>query len=290
MRDRLRIRRGALALTMTLAIALGSSLGQWSDVRADGSGTEVRLEPEATTIRTEDGPLEIAVLVQDVNLHVVDRGTPSEGLGVFQFALHFNPRVVAVSGMEPGSFLANTGRGVSCFSQLRPDDESVFEFACVSSSPPANGPQGSGTLARLTLVPVGGGSSDLVLEGELGGPLGSSEDDIPFKVEDGTVTVIGPPAPTPTPGAMRTPTGSRDDGGSVVGGDDAQGNGVSPTGEGIGQGEGRGADGQTAEEISLAGGGPGPGRAPIGFFAVSATLGVAGAVLVVMSGVLRRRC
>jgi hypothetical protein len=175
------------------------------EIHAEGSGTEVRLVPGATVVRAADGPFEVTVTVDGVDHHFSDGGpsSDSEGLGVFQFALHFNPDIIAVSRVQSGPFLGSTGRGVSCLSQLRPEDRSIFDFACLSTSPPANGPQGSGSLARLTLVPVGTGSSDLVLDGEMGGPLGSTGDDIAFTVIGASVTVTGssgsPLGVTPTP-------------------------------------------------------------------------------------------
>lgn len=142
------------------------------------------------------GPFEAQVAVEGVDHHFSDGTSSSDGLGVFQFALHFNPSVIAVTHLEKGPFLGSTGRTTSCLSRVRPDDGGIFDFACVSQAPPDNGPQGSGTLAILTLTPVGAGTSDLRLEGELGGPLGDTGDDIPATFSGSSVTVAATPVPT----------------------------------------------------------------------------------------------
>ncbi len=191
------VRRATRVVPLVL---LGVALASWSMSHASGPGAEVSLQPRDVTVNLDDGPFEVVLAVDGIDHEFVDRGVSSEGLGVFDFAIHFDPDVIAIEDAEGGSFLSSTGRSVSCFSQQRPEEPGVFRFACVSNSPPAEGPQGAGTLAQLTLRPVGGGSSDLDLEGELGGPLGSTGDDIPFKFGGGSVTVVGPPRPTSTPG------------------------------------------------------------------------------------------
>ncbi len=181
-------------------VLLGVALASWSVSHASGPEAEVSLQPRDVTVNLDDGPFEVVLTVDGIDHEFIDREVHSEGLGVFEFAIHFDPDVITVEDAEAGPFLGSTGRSASCFSQVRPEEPGVFLFARVSNSPPAEGPQGSGTLARLTIRPVGGGSSDLNLEGELGGPLGSTGDDIPFKFGGGSVTVVGQPRPTSTPG------------------------------------------------------------------------------------------
>jgi hypothetical protein len=167
-----------------------------SPVHSQGAGTDVRLMLASSVVPIGSGPFEAQVVVDGVDHHFSDGTSLSDGLGVFQFALHFNPSVIAVTHLEKGPFLGSTGRTTSCLSRVRPDDHSIFDFACVSQSPPDSGPQGSGTLAILTLTPVGVGASDLTLEGEMGGPLGDTGDDIPVTFSGSSVSVEGTPVPT----------------------------------------------------------------------------------------------
>ena len=268
--------RSALGL-----ILLAVGLAAWPANPAAAAGAEVRLEPSEVSARVEDGPIEIAVRVEGINHNFVDRGETSQGLGVFQFSLHFDPDIVALTDMEPGAFLGSTGRSISCFAQIREEDESIFDFACISSGRPANGPQGSGALAQLTLVPLTAGRSDLVLEGELGGPLGSDGDNIVVKMEDGALTVTGsgpppqPPAtPRPRPGAPNSPTTG---GGSNVAGPDGD-NGPNVGGQGATD-----PDGGSAEGVPSAGGGWQTRRVSVGALALAVVLAVGGAALIVSS-------
>jgi hypothetical protein len=295
------------AVVEMLLLTLVLGLAAVPVIHAEGSGTEVRLVPGATVVRAADGPFEVTVVVDGVDHHFSDGGasSDSEGLGVFQFALHFNPDMIAVSRMQSGPFLSSTGRGVSCLSQLRSEDRSIFDFACVSTSPPANGPQGSGTLARLTLVPVGTGSSDLVLDGEMGGPLGSTGDDIAFTAIGAGVTVTGssgsPLASTPTPlsGSQPGPGGAGLGTGNGSPGPGAGGPGLI-TGDGS---SGPAADGATPEGSSAANAGgagtlvEGPSSSGGGThtdqsmpwkLALASSLAAVG-VLAVLGGVLYRR-
>ena len=197
---RARITAGRRVTRIVALALLMVALASWSTSHASGPEAEVSLQPRNVTVDLDDGPFEVVLAVAGIDHVFVDRDVRSEGLGVFEFAIQFDPNVIEVTDAEPGSFFGSTGRSISCFSQVRPEEPGVFVFACVSNSPPAEGPQGAGTLAHLTIRPVGGGSSDLHIEGEFGGPLGSTGDDIPFKFGGGSVTVIGPPRPTSTPG------------------------------------------------------------------------------------------
>jgi hypothetical protein len=230
-----RVRYG-LRFGLLLALAVG--LAAWLAPPAAAAGAAVRLEPSAVNAAVEDGPIAVTVKVEGVDHNFADRGQRSEGLGVFQFSLHFDPDIVAITAMEPGPFLGSTGRGTSCFSQIRPDDESIFDFACISQEPPANGPQGSGALAQLTLIPLRAGRTELMLEGELGGPLGSTGDDIAIKVENSVLTVTGsgtpptlPATPRPRPGGGSTTTTGPGDSSDVTGpaGDNVSNNGSTGT-------------------------------------------------------------
>ena len=271
------------ALRFGVVLALAAGLAAWSAAPAAARGAEVQLEPRVISAQVEDGPFEMTVRVEGIDHRFVDRGETSEGLGVYQFSLHFDPDVVAVTDMEPGSFLGSTGRGTSCFAQIRPEDETIFDFACISSSPPENGPQGSGVLAHLTLIPLASGTTDLVLEGELGGPLGSEGDDIDFKADDGRLTVTGdgpPPVPPATPRPRPDtgnppPTGGNgsagNDNGSDNGSNDPTGNDTNDTEEGANGVPGAGGGWQTSD------------RSVAASLALAAALAVGGAALILSS-------
>jgi hypothetical protein len=265
-------------LRFGVVLMLAAGLAAWSAAPAMARGSEVRLDPAEVSAQVEDGPFEMTVRVEGIDHKFVDRGERSEGLGIYQFSLHFDPDVVAVTDMEPGNFLGSTGRGTSCFAQIRPEDESIFDFACISAAPPDNGPQGSGVLAQLTLIPLAAGTSDLVLEGELGGPLGSSGDEIEFKVEDGSLTVTGdgpppvpPPTPRPRPGGDNTDIG----GGTGVDGPDGDGGSNDGSTDDVG--------GSDANGVPVAGGGWQTRERNAAALALAIALAVGGAALILSS-------
>jgi hypothetical protein len=268
-------------------VALGAALSTMARASADQGGVSVRLAPPSTAMRVGDGPFEVDVLVDGINHHFVDRGEASDGLGVYQFALHFNPNVVQVTHMEGGPFMASTGRSVSCFSQVRVDDPSIFDFGCVSTSPPAAGPQGSGMLARLTLRPVAtdSSSSELTLDGEMGGPLGSTGDEIAFKWVGGRVTVAGAtatPEPTndPVPRGRSTTTSNTAGGtGDGTGGSSVAGVAGDVTGQLQGSGNG----------FPVAGSGSSITESPNIYLAIAGGLIVGGATLVLAGRARERR-
>jgi hypothetical protein len=275
-------------LPHSLALVLVGGVATTTALHAQGSGAQVRLERETISLRVGGGTEEVSVLASDIQHRFVDRNETSEGLGVFQLAVHFNPGVVTVTDMEPGEFLGSTGRGTSCFSQIRPDDSGTFEFACVSNSPPENGPQGDGLLATLTLTPVGGGTSDLELTGELGGPLSSNGDNILFNASGATVRVSGPTAvpgsyPTPNPQVRVQTAGGNAGGGANLfsaGNAAATGNTAGATSESSASGVGG---------ISIAGSGVDLARRPVVLVTLAVMLGLAGVLFLLVGGVSRRR-
>lgn len=274
-------RASAIGLAL---VALGASLSIARTALADQGGVSVRLDPASTSTRVGDGPFQMNVLVDGINHRFVDRGESSDGLGVYQFALRFNPDVVAVTDMEGGPFMGSTGRPVTCFDQVRPDDRSVFEFGCISSSGPAAGPQGAGLLAKLTLRPVASdtASTNLSLEGEMGGPLGSTGDEIAFKWVGARVAVAGVsarPEPTKEPvprgrsTTPNTPAGGSNDNSGVAGATDGL------TGQLQGAGDG----------FPVAGSGTPINESPSLFLAIAGGLAVGGATLILAGRARARR-
>ncbi len=140
----------------------------------------------------------------DDNDGIRERCEPSNGLGGFELELAVDhPSVIAVDSAVAGENLGgNSGRVFTCFQ--RHDDASHFAIGCASTGG-GDGPQGSRTLAVITLRPVGNGVSNLRLEATLTGPLA---DDADVTVNHGgAITVTGAPVPREdgsTPGS-RTP-------------------------------------------------------------------------------------
>ena len=181
----------------------------------------VRLEPSISNVPAESDGFEIYVVLEELQHDgrifydddddtVPDRGIESNGLGAFELTIEYDQRVVAVADVEEGPELERTGRNFQC---LPPTEEpGKFAFACLSIGPEPAGPQGSLTLATVRLRPLGRGSTPLLLEVGLAGPLG---DEAPVEAIGGVVRVAGSSVATATRTRPRlvtaTPT-SRPDG------------------------------------------------------------------------------
>ncbi len=183
----------------------------------------VYLQPsQLVTARYADGAFDVQVRLSGLNHHgritydddrdtVPDRAYESNGLGAYEIKLLFNPGVVKVVEAEPGDFAGSTGRNVQCFERNSTPGE--YELGCASLGS-ADGPQGSGRLATITLRPLANGVTPLALEAGLGGPLG---DEIPVRVTGTMVRVSGAPTMAPTPGPSPTPGPATGDRPSVIG-------------------------------------------------------------------------
>gem|GEM_PF-2333815 len=112
----------------------------------------------------------------------------ARNLGRYRFTMDFNPNVVHVLDVQDASFLGSTGRTVF---PLGPDIDNVagtVTFEAISAGPPAEGPDGSGVLATITMEMVGVGNSDLDLHDvEVSTTL--AEQEVPNVVRDGQITV-----------------------------------------------------------------------------------------------------
>ena len=168
----------ALFLLLAAALPVASAGGP----AGAGPLPRIYLAPLATSVEHDDGRFSIFVRVSDLDHHgritydddrdtVPDRELPSTGLGAFEILVHFDPDVVRVVEAEAGPFIANTGRTTQCFD--RTPERGQYALACVTSGS-ADGPQGSGTLATVTLRPLANGVSYLVLDAQMSGPLGDS--------------------------------------------------------------------------------------------------------------------
>lgn len=223
----------AVLLSLIAALLAGITL---TSVSAGPQAT-VRLAPVGSRVDWADGPFTISIEISGLDHHGVaeydddrdgtpDRTEPSEGLGAFEVLLHFDPTVLEVTQADGGDFFDRSGRSPQCLQRI--PERGQYAVGCVSTGVGA-GPQGSGTLATLTLTPLANGMSFLVMEAQLGGPLA---DTIPVTSEGGVVEVFGAPQDA-TPEPDDPPDSERP-------GDQTDGEGSEPTGSGptvIGGGE-----------------------------------------------------
>ena len=199
----------AIALSMTISMTIAAQ-----PTNAQSADGTVRLLPPISTVDVKDGSFTIFIVLEDLEHNGVisyddnrdttpDRYVDSIGMAAFEFTLGFDETIVAIEGVEVGPALAESGRGFQC---LPPRQEpGSFRFGCISSGGSPPGVQGSVTLASLTLRPLNNGSSALLLEPQLAGPLG---DPISIDFAGGLVRVTGSPDPvaTPTAASAATPT------------------------------------------------------------------------------------
>ncbi len=197
----------ALSMVISMTIAAQPTNAQ----SADGT---VRLLPPISTVDVNDGSFGIFIVLEDLVHNGVisyddnrdttpDRDVESIGMAAFEFTLQFDETIVAIEGVEVGPALEESGRSFQCLPPRR--EPGSFRFGCLSSGASPPGVQGSVTLASLTLRPLNNGSSPLLLEPQLAGPLG---DPISIDIADGLVRVTGNPDPsaTPTPALAATHT------------------------------------------------------------------------------------
>ncbi len=126
-------------------------------------------------------------------------------LGAYQFTLAFDPGILNYVSLQNGPFLGSTGRTVDCSPVVKPDSAALI---CTTRGAEPDGPSGTGVLAIATFLPVSTGTALIGVQGVvLTNPNAVT---IPALGQDGSVTVILPPTPTPTlthtPGPSPTPT------------------------------------------------------------------------------------
>lgn len=160
----------------------------------------VWLTPPISMVDAESGPFTVFVVLEDLQ-HlgalsyddnrdtVPDREVGSAGLGAFEVTIQYDPAVLTFTGVHEGPDLNRSGRSFDCLPPALELDS--VSFGCVSPGPEPPGPQGTLTLAMVTFEPVGPGSSPLVLEADLAGPLGS--DTVPIDIRGGIVRVAARP-------------------------------------------------------------------------------------------------
>jgi hypothetical protein len=126
----------------------------------------------------------------------------NDALSAFEVAITYDPNILALNGVSPGSLLASSGRAVICPPSARTADG--VRFACASSGA-AQGPTAAGDLAILHFAAVGAGSSPLVIaSAQL---IDGNRPPTLFGVtSQGTVVAVLAPATTATPTATPTPS------------------------------------------------------------------------------------
>ena len=153
-------------------------------------------EPFAVYIVLEDLQHYGKLLYDDNRDTPPDREVASDGLAAFEFSIEYDDGVLSAGDVELGPWLDRTGRTFSCLSPTR--EVGRLAFGCFSPGPEPPGPQGSLTLATVTFLPLRAGSSPLLLDAELAGPLGS--DEVPIDLAGGVVRIAAG-APDPAPAA-----------------------------------------------------------------------------------------
>ncbi len=185
--------------------------GQTAERPAEGT---VRIMPPISTAPIQNGAFDVYIVLDnfqhfgtitydDNQDGVPDRTVPSNGMAAFEFTLQFDPTIIAIDSAEAGPDLSSSGRNFQCLPARR-DEPDKFTFGCLSLEEQPAGPQGSLTLATVTVRPLARGSSPLLLQAGLAGPLG---DDAPVQDVGAVVRTIGRTitVATVTPGPGVTP-------------------------------------------------------------------------------------
>jgi Cohesin domain len=145
-------------------------------------------------------PFEVGVLVNNA----VD-------LGAYEITLGFDPSALQFVTAQDGPFLESTGRGVYCLGA--DSTASTARFVCTTMGAEPDGPNGGGTLAVFTFVPMQMGATQVSLENAILTDRLAAV--IPVVLGAAATVTVGP-APTPTitptptetstPGPSPTPT------------------------------------------------------------------------------------
>jgi hypothetical protein len=152
------------------------------------AGPMIRFDPSSSVVSPG------AVFVVEVKVEdVVD-------LGGYDFTVTFNSAVVHVQNVTLGSFLGSTGRTVAALGPNIDNAAGSFTFGGFSFGAIA-GPNGTGTVAQVTLQAMAAGSSALTFTTA---QLTNTQATVlgPLTKTPGSVTVSGPTT-TPTSGRSR---------------------------------------------------------------------------------------
>jgi len=206
--------RACLALAATALLLMMNHPSPQALAQSNVEGT-VWLTPPISMVPAESGPFTVFVILEDLQHFgalsydddrdtVPDRQVESIGLAAFEVTIRYDNTVLAFADVQQGPDLGRSGRSFDCLPPALELDR--VSFGCVSPGPEPAGPQGTMTLAALTFEPVGSGTSPLVLEAAVTGPLGA--DTVPIDIRGGIVRVAGSPAPVVTPRLTPSPSGT----------------------------------------------------------------------------------
>ena len=185
---------GVVAALLALA---GATMTQMPQLNAQSVDGQVSILPAVSSADVTSGSFSVDVRLDGLHHEgtlgydddrdtVADREEASVGLGAFEFILTYDPNVLEVADIRPGTELSTTGRSFQCLAPLR--EAGKVRFGCISTGSAPPGAQGSMTLATVAMKPVAPGASALALEANLAGPLGS---DVPVAVSSGEAFVTG---------------------------------------------------------------------------------------------------
>ena len=146
------IKLSLLGVAVLVACLAGAALAQ-------GNQARMSVEPPEESLK-EGGPeFKVNIVADDVT-----------NLAAFQFSLSYDPSIIQYVGVTEGPFLGSTGREPQCTEPyVQPGQPETLSFNCATLGPPVSlkgtaGPDGSGMLAEITFLPVGGGTTPLDLK------------------------------------------------------------------------------------------------------------------------------
>ena len=164
------------------------------------AATAVCVLPVAQSVASGD-PVNVAIAVDQVT-----------NLGGFQFELQFNGLLLTSVSVDPTSYLGGTGRSVICLTPVVQTDNVQLACSTLGSSPA--GQTGNGVIATVSLQAreLVTGWSTLHLGGVVLAQINGATISV-SSLQDGSVTVLGPPTPTftTTPSATSTTTSTPTD-------------------------------------------------------------------------------
>jgi hypothetical protein len=126
---------------------------------AQGNQARMSVEPPVEPIKEGGLEFKVNIVADDV-----------ANLAAFQFSLSYDPSIIQYVGVTEGPFLGSTGREPQCTEPyVQPGQPETLSFNCATLGPPVSlkgtaGPDGSGVLAEITFLPVGGGTTPLDLK------------------------------------------------------------------------------------------------------------------------------
>jgi hypothetical protein len=159
-----------LGLLGGFALATSTQRGQ-----TQGNEAVVRAVPPSSSVSASADKIDVAIEVENVS-----------NLAGFQFFLAVDPDVLRLLSADKTPFLAEGGREIVCRDPVIQDG--VVLFACATLRPTPAGVDGTGTIATVSVKPLGSGRSSLTLSKViLVHPDGSV---LPSVVTDGELTIV----------------------------------------------------------------------------------------------------